>query len=199
MSYRRSLGQGPALPSPSAPASAQTVTVGSVSAPTSNIQPIMPIPLQHTQAANIHRYPIYPLTLFYSCSPFRHVLSRGAIIGISLGITVVVISIVLLAIHLRRRRRNRRYTDVESRRVSPFVRLRSGTPVGGPEILPDIAGARLWYLEKQIRTARASSRDGLHTDEEVAALNARIRELEAQMGSAWALGLTDDPPPGYTA
>jgi hypothetical protein len=116
-----------------------------------------------------------------------------------LGITVVVISIVLLAIHLRRRRRNRRYTDVESRRVSPFVRLRSGTPVGGPEILPDIAGARLWYLEKQIRTARASSRDGLHTDEEVAALNARIRELEAQMGSAWALGLTDDPPPGYTA
>ncbi|KAJ7445639.1 hypothetical protein FB451DRAFT_1189054 [Mycena latifolia] len=28
---------------------------------------------------------------------------------------------------------------------------------------------------------------------------ARIRELEAQMNSEWALGLSDEPPPGYTA
>ncbi|KAF7334669.1 Salicylate hydroxylase [Mycena venus] len=29
-------------------------------------------------------------------------------------------------------------------------------------------------------------------------LLARIRDLEAQMESAWALGLSDDPPPGYS-
>lgn len=30
-------------------------------------------------------------------------------------------------------------------------------------------------------------------------LQSRIAELEAQLQSAWALGLSDDPPPGYVA
>ncbi|KAJ7605052.1 hypothetical protein DFH06DRAFT_1150724 [Mycena polygramma] len=33
---------------------------------------------------------------------------------------------------------------------------------------------------------------------EIAGLNNRIRELELQRRSSWALGLSDDPPPGYT-
>jgi hypothetical protein len=47
-----------------------------------------------------------------------------------------------------------------------------------------------------------SSSNGPSTTEpdgEVAALRARIRELETQSHGAWALGLSDDPPPGYTA
>ncbi|KAJ7045106.1 hypothetical protein C8F04DRAFT_1067721, partial [Mycena alexandri] len=32
---------------------------------------------------------------------------------------------------------------------------------------------------------------------EIEGLNSRIRELEAQRRSSWALGMSDDPPPGY--
>ncbi|KAJ7483502.1 hypothetical protein FB451DRAFT_107288 [Mycena latifolia] len=38
--------------------------------------------------------------------------------------------------------------------------------------------------------ARLRERNGI--------LTARIRELEAQMESPWALGLSDEPPPGYS-
>jgi hypothetical protein len=112
--------------------------------------------------------------------------------------------------------------------VSPLVRLTSGTTVRGPEIPAHSPGTRLQYLEKEIRktqgriveidartqvlaetstpaanvSAVESSSNGppmTETDGEVAALRARIRELETQSHGAWALGLSDDPPPGYTA
>jgi hypothetical protein len=159
----------------------------------------------------------------------RNVLTKGAIGGISVVIVAVVLAIILV-IRLRRRRRDRRDTNVKARMLSPFVHLMSGTPVGGPEIKADSPGARLQYLEKEIRKTRGriveidartrveeqpvetstlaanaateeSSSNGPRTTEpdgEVA-LRARISELEAQMRGAWALGLSDDPPPGYTA
>jgi hypothetical protein len=37
-----------------------------------------------------------------------------------------------------------------------------------------------------------------HANRRIEALNSRIRELELQRGSSWALGLSDEPPPGYT-
>jgi len=33
---------------------------------------------------------------------------------------------------------------------------------------------------------------------QIEALNNRIRELEMQRRSSWALGLSDEPPPGYS-
>ncbi|KAJ7693062.1 hypothetical protein B0H17DRAFT_1060672 [Mycena rosella] len=52
------------------------------------------------------------------------------------------------------------------------------------------------------RTSRASG--GLASQLEASrarneALAARIRELETQVDSEWALGLSDEPPPGYMA
>jgi hypothetical protein len=162
---------------------------------------------------------------------FRDALTANAIGGVSVAIVAVVIAIIFLVIRLRRRRQDRRDTDVETRMVSPFVRLTSGTLVGSPEIAADSPGARLRYLEKEIRTTRArmveidartrvreqpakppalvadvaaveSSSNGAPAtdpDGEVAALRARIRELETQSHGAWALGLSDDPPPGCMA
>ncbi|KAJ6479180.1 hypothetical protein DFH09DRAFT_1313098 [Mycena vulgaris] len=59
-------------------------------------------------------------------------------------------------------------------------------------------------------STRSSSRRANSVDEDLPsqlaaarerneALAARIRELETQMHSEWALGLSDEPPPGYTA
>ncbi|KAJ7921125.1 hypothetical protein B0H13DRAFT_1866949 [Mycena leptocephala] len=191
------------------------LTSGTASTPTSSAHASVSIQPQQSPVAGIH----------------RDALTAGAIGGVSVAIVAVVIAIILLVIRLRRRRRDRCDTNVEARMVSPFVHLPSGTPVGSPEIAADSPGARLRYLEKEIRTTRArmveidartrvreqpaeppalvadvaaveSSSNGPSTTEsdgEVAALRARIGELETQMRGAWALGLSDDPPPGYTA
>jgi hypothetical protein len=37
-----------------------------------------------------------------------------------------------------------------------------------------------------------------HANRQIEALNSQIHELELQRGSSWALGLSDEPPPGYT-
>jgi hypothetical protein len=49
-------------------------------------------------------------------------------------------------------------------------------------------GMEMEDLEGQLDTSRDQN----------AILGARIAELEAQMHSRWALGLSDEPPPGYT-
>ncbi|KAJ7613175.1 hypothetical protein FB45DRAFT_1036701 [Roridomyces roridus] len=87
----------------------------------------------------------------------------------------------------------------------------------------DRTKARRAYLENELRAAqekiahispqvlspghtrlRALARIGTGRSETVAQLReqnatyqARIRELEAHMTSPWALGLSDEPPPGY--
>ncbi|KAJ7459343.1 hypothetical protein FB451DRAFT_1372046 [Mycena latifolia] len=57
-----------------------------------------------------------------------------------------------------------------------------------------VLSARIGATSPQVPSAELD--DARRRNEE---LVARIRELEALMESAWALGLSDDPPPGYTA
>ncbi|KAJ7815928.1 hypothetical protein B0H13DRAFT_2380693 [Mycena leptocephala] len=181
---------------------------------TSSAQASVSVQPQQNLAAGIHRNALTTGTI-------------GGV-SVAIVATVITIMVLVLRLRRRRRDRRDRDTNVEARMVSPLVRLTSGTTVCGPEIPAHSPGTRLQYLEKEIRktqgriveidartqvlaetstpavnvSAVESSSNGpptTETDGEVAALRARIRELETQSHGAWALGLSDDPPPGYTA
>ncbi|KAJ7476633.1 hypothetical protein FB451DRAFT_1557442 [Mycena latifolia] len=152
----------------------------------------------------------------------RTSLSLGGIVGVVVPISMMI-GLGILVFALRRRRRRRRPAS-DAQMVSPFMTLVSDdTLTAGPS---GASSLRLEHLGRELRMARTkiaeiSSREGNSTaleaepseehpepeaapgnsshDDEMLALRARIRELENQMHSAWALGLSDEPPPGYTA
>ncbi|KAJ7445636.1 hypothetical protein FB451DRAFT_1376112 [Mycena latifolia] len=118
----------------------------------------------------------------------------------------------------RRRWRRRRHDAAAARTVSPFMRLISPSDAARN----DASRVRLQYLEEELSAAQteiqeirdhntegqppAAEEVGPETEtesdgerNEVSLLMARIHELETQMSSAWALGLSEDAPPGYTA
>jgi len=60
------------------------------------------------------------------------------------------------------------------------------------------ASAGLDADRRSVDSLGADDRDKLvRAMREIEGLNSRIRELEAQRRSSWALGMSDDPPPGY--
>jgi len=60
------------------------------------------------------------------------------------------------------------------------------------------ASAGLEADRRSVDSLGADDRDKLvRAMREIEGLNSRIRELEAQRRSSWALGMSDDPPPGY--
>ncbi|KAJ7604212.1 hypothetical protein FB45DRAFT_880898 [Roridomyces roridus] len=105
------------------------------------------------------------------------------------------------------------YTVVHPHFTTPF-----GDSKGHGEEIQQRNNARLEYLQNELRAAqekisniptrtslarmgagadRRSDSELLRLREQNVIQVARIRELEAQMTSPWALGLSDEPPPGY--
>ncbi|KAJ7613182.1 hypothetical protein FB45DRAFT_1009155 [Roridomyces roridus] len=62
---------------------------------------------------------------------------------------------------------------------------------------PSGRATRLRSLVRMGTRPRSDTEAVSRLREQNAMQEARIRELEAQMNSAWALGLSDEPPPGY--
>ncbi|KAJ7815910.1 hypothetical protein B0H13DRAFT_1923915 [Mycena leptocephala] len=214
ISPTQSQGQGPASTSPLVTLNGSpSVTLGGNPMSESSAQ--VPVSLQPPEnpSAGIH----------------RHALSRGAVVGVALVIVTVVLTLTIIFCRHHRRRN-------QSRMVSPFVHLMSGssaTQSTASEIQTDASAARLQYLEKELRGARAEMvENGASTqiverrvpddaggsaeeptaegsiperassndqqsgaDGGTAALLARIRELESQIRSTRASGVSDDPPP----
>ncbi|KAJ7819432.1 hypothetical protein B0H13DRAFT_1921766 [Mycena leptocephala] len=214
----QSLGQGPASTSPlvTLNGSPSVTLSGDPMSESSAQAPVSLQPPEHP-SAGIH----------------RHALSTGAIVGVALVIVTVVLTLTILFCRHHRRRD-------QSGMVSPFENLASGTSANlstPSEIQTDASAARVQYLEKELRGARAemveigssaqiverrvpddaggsaeeptaegsiperanSNDQQSGADGWTAALLARIRELESQIRGTRASGLSDDPPPGYTA
>ncbi|KAJ7142997.1 hypothetical protein C8R44DRAFT_196227 [Mycena epipterygia] len=64
---------------------------------------------------------------------------------------------------------------------------------------PPSAPRRFLRLVSTRSTSQRENDGGQDLASELEAARARIHELEAHMNSEWALGLSDEPPPGYTA
>ncbi|KAJ7871083.1 hypothetical protein B0H13DRAFT_1895917 [Mycena leptocephala] len=151
----------------------------------------------------------------------RHALPTGTIVGVSLAVVAAAVALIPLLLW-RRRRRTRLDSYTASLVVSPFVPLTSGTdtsdaPLRYRERELRTAGAQLAeagaVTEKQRSpvengTPQASAGDSgssshspvtSETHAQMAALQARIRDLEGQRYSAWALGFSADAPPEYAA
>ncbi|KAJ6596354.1 hypothetical protein DFH09DRAFT_1134714 [Mycena vulgaris] len=199
---------GPTVAQGSSAKHASSATQGSsISQAIGTESPRMPAPSSPSTASG-HPSPVSNL--------HRSKLPTGAILGLvlSLSLAVGLISLYIAA----RLRRRRTLAASESQTVSPFMRLLSSSdlPRTGANQL------RLQYLEKELNAAQTKMQEirsqgtggtpigppveeAADTervrirDEEIAVLRGRISELEAQMRSPWALGLSDEPPPGYTA
>ncbi|KAJ7445632.1 hypothetical protein FB451DRAFT_1538308 [Mycena latifolia] len=141
-------------------------------------------------------------------------LPTGAIIGLALSLTLIIGLSLFFAV--RRCRWRQRHAAAEAHTVSPFMRLISPSDAARN----DASRVRLQYLEKELRATQTKMQEvrdhsaqhqapadvRLETEtesegmrNEMSLLRARIRELETQMRSAWAQGLSDYAPPGYTA
>jgi hypothetical protein len=151
----------------------------------------------------------------------RHALPTGTIVGVSLAVVAAVVALIALPLW-RRRRRTRLDSYAVSLVVSPFVRPTSGTDASdarlrygerelrtaGAQAAEAGTGTEKQRSPAENGTPQASAPDsgssshspvtsGTHA--QMAALQARIRDLEGQRYSAWALGFSADAPPGYAA
>lgn len=128
----------------------------------------------------------------------------------------VVTFVVLFLLWLRRRRRRMRHAPNSAEMgLSPFCRIPSPAGVAVRNITTShirrqVIQEELRAVQEQIvdvgelerRVTKTSDSWDLRSKLEAARerneqLLARIQELEADLRSAWALGLSDDPPPGY--
>ncbi|KAF7354070.1 F-box domain-containing protein [Mycena venus] len=130
-------------------------------------------------------------------------LTVGQIVGIVLVIIIWVGLSTYWILHCKKRV-NRRRKDVESQlrpTPIPLSLLKAKSSTSQPAEL----NSRQEYLHNQMRAmlkqleaaqgAIGESNAGLTRENEE--LRARIQTLEQQLQSQWALGLSDEPPPGY--
>ncbi|KAF8173183.1 hypothetical protein K438DRAFT_1772282 [Mycena galopus ATCC 62051] len=84
-----------------------------------------------------------------------------------------------------------RATQEKMIHIRPDVQSQGPTPG-----ITRVLSAREGSISVTTESANSEAMSQLRERNE--ALSARIRELEAQMESPWALGLSDEPPPGYS-